>query len=316
MSEKFILDKDMPEKDTSEKDASEKNISEKEYFIFEEGLDGNIVVIDHLTLNTDPSQKGYSHHDFFEIYHFLDGDVTFSVEGAMIDVEPGDIIILSQHLMHRVILHTTCRYGRRHILFSDDIFLMPQPSGLWLRNLLIKQGVMKISAQNVREAGLDNLLADVLHNITNHTPYDEFCALITLFQLLISAEKCYKLYGQPLLEIRNEKAHEILSYIDRHIADALDYKTLAKKFFMSEKSLYQIFKKETGLSPAHYINERRIIKAKLLLNNGYSAADVAHLTGYKDYSVFYRNFVKSTGVSPSDFSKSLGATDSDTYVIR
>ena len=50
-------------------------------------------------------------------------------------------------------------------------------------------------------------------------------------------------------------------YIDNHIAEELDYQTIAGKFYLSEKSLYQLFKKETGLSPARYINERRIIKA-------------------------------------------------------
>lgn len=284
-------------------------MTEKEHFIFEKGLDDKMAVIDHLTLNMDPDEKDYSHHDFFELYHFIDGDVTFSVEGAMIDVEPGDIIILSQRMMHRIVLNSTCRYYRKHILFSDEIFLMPQPSGLLLRNLIIKQGVMKISNKTVVEAGLDKLFADVIHSVMNHTPYDEFCALISLFQLLISAEKCYEMYGGQLPEIRNKKAHEILKYIDQHIADELDYKTIARQFFISEKSLYQIFKKETGLSPARYINERRIMKAKLLLNNGYSAADAAELAGYKDYSVFYRNFIKGTGVSPSDFAKSIGTTE-------
>lgn len=276
-----------------------------DYFILEKGLDGNIVVIDHLDLQMDPSQKGYSHHDFFEIYHFLDGDVTFLVEGAMIDVEPGDMIILSQHLMHRIVLNHTCRYERRHIQFYDNIFLMPQPNGLSLRNLIIQQGVMKIDGSTVCKTGLDRLFTDVLHSILRHTPYDEFCALIALFQLLISMEKSFALYGGHLPKIHNQKAHEILRYIDNHIAEELDYKTIARHFFMSEKTVYQIVKKETGLSPARYINERRIIKAKLLLNDGCSATDAAILTGYKDYSVFYRNFIKGTGVSPSDFGKHM-----------
>lgn len=275
----------------------------QEYFIFEEGLDGKIAVIDHLTPYMEPDKKGYSHHDFYEIYHFIDGDLTFSVEGTMIAIEPGDILLLNQHMMHRIIINQTCRYYRRHILFSGDIFFMTQPGGLYLRNLIVSQGVMKISGKAAAEAGLEKLFSDVCTHVINHTPYDEFCALTGLFQLLISMNKCHEVYDGQLPEIRNEKAHEILRYIDNHIAEELDYQTIAGKFYLSEKSLYQIFKKETGLSPARYINERRIIKAKLLLHEGYSAAETAELTGYRDYSVFYRNFIRDTGMSPSDFAK-------------
>ena len=46
-----------------------------------------------------------------------------------------------------------------------------------------------------------------------------------------------------------------------------------------------------------------MIKAKLLLSDGCSAAEAAEKVGYADYSVFYRNLVRATGVAPSAFAK-------------
>ena len=35
------------------------------------------------------------HHDFFEIYFFLSGKVTFRVEGKTYHLEPGDLLLIS-----------------------------------------------------------------------------------------------------------------------------------------------------------------------------------------------------------------------------
>lgn len=276
---------------------------ETEFFREESWMDGRIATIDHLSIENRPRKKGYSHHDSFEIYHFLDGAVAFTVEGTVIDIVPGDIFILSHHLMHRVILKKPCRYHRKHIWFREDIFLMPQAEGLLLRNQITQQGILKLGSQAAEAAGIYPLFDAVMDGIKSHTPYGGFCAVVSLLQLLICAEKHCALHGGPLAEIRNETVHKILRYVDIHIADDLDYKTIATHFYISPKNLYRIFKKETGLSPAQYVCERRMIKAKLLLSDGCSAAEAAEKVGYEDYSVFYRNFVKATGVAPSAFVK-------------
>lgn len=279
---------------------------EEAFFTKESWMDGRIATIDHLSIEDRPRKKGYSHHDSFEIYHFLDGDVAFTVEGTVIDITPGDILIVSRHLMHRVILKNPCRYHRKHIWFQEDVFLMPQAEGLLLRNRIVKQGVIKLGSRAAEEAGLYPLFEAVMDGIKSNTPYGGFCAVVSLLQLLICVERHSALHGGPLAEIRNEKVHEILRYIDTHIGEDLDYKTIARKFYISPKNLYRIFKKETGLSPGRYISARRIIKAKLFLSGGCSAAEAAEKVGYRDYSVFYRNFVRATGTAPSDFAKTAG----------
>ena len=276
---------------------------EAEFFKKESWMDGKIATIDHLSIEDRPRKKGYSHHDSFEIYHFLDGDVAFTVEGKVIDIVPGDILLLRHHLMHRVILKNPCRYHRKHIWFREDIFLMPQAEGLLLRNRIVQQSIIKLGPQAAEAAGIYPLFDAVMDGVKSNTPYGGFCAIVSLLQLLICAEKYSALHGSPHAEVRDKTVHEILRYMDAHIADDLDYKTIASLFYISPKNLYRIFKKETGLSPARYVSERRMIKAKLLLSDGCSAAEAAEKVGYEDYSVFYRNFIRATGIAPSEFAK-------------
>ncbi len=270
---------------------------EKEYFIFENGFDHHITVIDHLTLNTTPGGKGYSYHEGFELYLFLDGDLSISVEGISIDITPGDMVLLKPHVMHRINLHKVCRYHRKHVVFDNEIFSLSLPYGNLLYQSLYKQDVIKITEDTVCEAGLDRLLDEIIQHIRNHTHYDDFCALVSLLRLLIS---CVNQENSQSV-IKNERAFEIMRYIDSHIHEKLDYRKISEHFYISEKSLYHIIQRETGFSPTRYLNERRIMKAKTLLMQGIPATESARLTGYQDYTAFYRNFKKYTGISPAHY---------------
>ena len=95
----------------------------------------------------------------------------------------------------------------------------------------------------------------------------------------------------------------MLRYIDEHLTEDLSYKAFSKAFYMSEKSLYKFFKKETGFALSTYINERRIIMAQSLLNAGCPAKTAAFGAGFKEYSVFYRCFLKKVGISPTEYLK-------------
>ena len=86
-----------------------------------------------------------------------------------------------------------------------------------------------------------------------------------------------------------------------HLKEELSYQTLSEYANLSVKSLYQFFKQETGFPLGQYIKERRIIKAKTLLNAGASAAEAAAEAGFKDYSVFYRSFLRETGMTPKQY---------------
>mgnify|MGYP003293870626 CR=1 FL=1 len=76
------------------------------------------------------------------------------------------------------------------------------------------------------------------------------------FYLLIKIEKFSRENSTGHICSNNKKITEIVKYIDEHISDDLDYKTISKKFFVTEKYLYKLFKSETGFTLGGYINER------------------------------------------------------------
>ena len=52
-----------------------------------------------------------------------------------------------------------------------------------------------------------------------------------------------------------------------------------------------------------YLNKKRIERAQVSIRDGVDISTSAYKSGFNELSTFYRNFVKYTGVTPSEFKK-------------
>lgn len=271
-------------------------------------LSGAIHCAHALTQNAAPNSEyeAHVHHDNFEVYWFLEGDLSLAFEGDRIDIQPGDMVVLCSSQLHRPIILRPCRYHRKRILFHKDIFTRLGENGWELQSLLLSKRLLKLSAEEVADIGADRLFEDVIEQLAAGTAYSEFCALVSLMQLLIVSEKACPRLSAPEQRPQAGLGHDIIRYIDKNLSADLSYRAIARQFHISEKSLYKHFRQETGFTLSRYIKERRIIKAKSLLNAGSSAFDAAASAGFQDYSVFFRSFVKAVGCSPAQYAKNQG----------
>jgi len=91
-------------------------------------------------------------------------------------------------------------------------------------------------------------------------------------------------------------------YLEIHYTDAeLTVQHLANHIGLNRSYLYEIFKKETGLSPQEYLARIRLKKAKeILCLPGATVTSVAISVGYEP-SVFSKAFKKATGITPSAY---------------
>ena len=92
---------------------------------------------------------------------------------------------------------------------------------------------------------------------------------------------------------------ECVRFIDKHFAEKLPLSVLCAESHLSESALFRLFKKELGISPHKYIAERRLIEANKLISEGCPATDAASLSGFSDYSAFYKAYVGKFRVPPS-----------------
>ncbi len=246
-------------------------------------------------------QEAHTHHDEMEVYWFLEGDLFFAFEGERIPVAPGDVIIIGSGLLHRPVLRSNCRYYRKRILFRRETFSEYCPGGMALYYRLASRRILHLRASMVKEQGMEALLAQLLREGSDSSDYGQFRTVTALCYFLMTAEAVCPAAPEARSGIPVGKAEKLLQYIEDNLSSELSYQTLAVQANLSVKSLYQFFKQETGFTLGNYIQERRIIKAKSLLNAGTSAGAAAAEVGFKDYSVFYRCFLRQTGMTPREY---------------
>lgn len=115
---------------------------------------------------------------------------------------------------------------------------------------------------------------------------------------LLSATK-----GKRIALPENGLVYRVTKFINENIRSDLSLDLLAHRFFVSKYYLCRAFKRQSGSSIHNYINLKRVLYAKRLIESGETASHAAYMVGFGDYSAFYRAYMKHIGSSP----KSKGA---------
>lgn len=97
---------------------------------------------------------------------------------------------------------------------------------------------------------------------------------------------------------------QVREVIELHLFSNLQLDQLAKLCNLSLSSFKREFKKEFDDSPTNYINNRRLDKAKELLNiTDLPISEIAYEIGFQDSLYFTRLFKKKIGVPPTAYRK-------------
>lgn len=57
------------------------------------------------------------HHDFYEIYFLVSGDVNYVIEGRLHPIKPGDLLLISPRELHQVSIQTDMAPYERYVLW-------------------------------------------------------------------------------------------------------------------------------------------------------------------------------------------------------
>lgn len=104
-------------------------------------------------------------------------------------------------------------------------------------------------------------------------------------------------------DIKNDVINEIENYMWERFKDSsFCLSDIKNKFCFSEDYIIKIFKTAFKKTPHRYITSMRIKYAqKLMLSSRLTLGAIAIECGYNDYSVFYKNFIHETGLSPQEW---------------
>lgn len=94
--------------------------------------------------------------------------------------------------------------------------------------------------------------------------------------------------------------------IDDDPVAVLTLSALAHEAGLSRYQFLRAFTRATGLTPHAYLMQRRIHRARQLIGRGVRLAEAAADSGFSDQSHMTRLFVRSFGMSPGIYARSVG----------
>jgi AraC family transcriptional activator FtrA len=99
----------------------------------------------------------------------------------------------------------------------------------------------------------------------------------------------------------------LLQWIDDHLDQPLPLTLLAERASMSVRTLSRRFEAETGRGARQWVTERRVARARTLLEEtGLSVTDVAFTVGFGSLGAFRRQFARETGTNPRVYRHTFG----------
>jgi transcriptional regulator GlxA family with amidase domain len=91
----------------------------------------------------------------------------------------------------------------------------------------------------------------------------------------------------------------LMQWVDANLHERLSLPDLAVQANISTRTLSRRFDAETGGGALQWINERRVARARALLEQtDLSVTDVAFATGFGSLGAFRRQFARATGTTP------------------
>ena len=246
-------------------------------------------------------------HDTCELLYVTEGEGRYVIEGAEFPLRPRTLVLIRPFEYHFVQIRAESRYERYVIhfspeaLFSDvgarlsDFLSDSNGSGCFYTPDLVPQSAISVFdrfetavalPEEDKELYLKLLLSELL-----------------LFLSLSSSQRI--VHGEEHLGAR------VLRYLNDYLDTDITLDRLAKRFFVSKYYLCRTFKKYSGTSVHSYINHKRVMYAKQLMESGETASGAAYRVGFGDYSAFYRAFVKVIGTPPTVAVRAEAESDTD-----
>lgn len=100
----------------------------------------------------------------------------------------------------------------------------------------------------------------------------------------------------------SSKINLALAYIGKNLSTDLRESDLAELTGQNVSSFSRSFRKHTGISFVHYVNQLRIkISCEMLTNSELSITDICFKVGFNNLSNFNRQFLAQKGIPPSKF---------------
>ncbi len=259
-------------------------------------------------------------HKEVQITWVINGDGTLIVGNTMHYFQSGDLFVIGANQPHLFKSEPSFFDPKnRKKIHSLNIFFNPTgfisqllafPEMLSIKKFLGSSNIgMQASGKNAAK------LAEHFLKISNASTGFRLAYFIELLQVMANFKHWQYLSAQSfattITDSEGLRMNEIYRYTMDHFTENVTLEQIASIACLTPQSFCRYFKKHTGKTYVHFLNEVRINEAcKKFMENSYdSIGNVAYKCGFNSVVSFNRVFKKITTKTPKDFNKTYNHQD-------
>ncbi|OQP57187.1 hypothetical protein A3860_11535 [Niastella vici] len=250
--------------------------------------------------------------DSYWIALVMHGSLTIQLNGEEQVVHENSILIIPPHVVRQFDdTHANCKAAC--VAFTPDFML---DTGLSQRHIDLFEYLFNSRSTHIRLTPEDT--ARFLNVITllreknfsqEHHPFaaEVIRHFFNVFQFELAG--LYHKYSNQKKTVHDHKEEilwRFLALLSKHVKTERNLLFYANRLYVTPKYLTQTVKKLTGKTAGKYIDDLVIVEAKNLLRDpSLTIAQVADLLYFSDQFFFSKFFKRYTGITPSDYRKSV-----------
>ncbi|GFZ32134.1 AraC family transcriptional regulator [Clostridium zeae] len=260
-------------------------------------------------LNSDIRSINIHHHDFYEFYFFISGDVTYLIEGKSYKLEPGNIVLINSKELHQAVINSEEAYYERIVLWINKAFLKRLSNDETELSLCFEGFNKKnVISTDIEQQKNIRFIINKLVDLENYQGIGyELLYKAYITELMVHINNlAFKEDTELGVDIKKSNLIDgIIEYINNHIEEDITVDQIAEQFYLSKFHLSREFKKYTGTTIHRYIVQKKLIEAKELILKEVPIIDVYKQCGFGDYSNFFRAFKNEYGITPKQYYEAM-----------
>ena len=249
-------------------------------------------------------------HNYIEFNYVYRGKLTEVIHNKKIELKEGEIIFLNKNITHEIEESSKDDIIINFIIkpeFFDFILSLSESDNLIFSFLLKSMYLNKNKGEYLYfKVSDEKYIQEILEKIIIEIYEASFMSSTTI-KLLVGLLIVELLKKPNNIEVYSEDNYdnlmiiEVLKYIDENYATANLFE-ISNKLNQPHYKISKLVKKQTNMTFKELLQEKRLDKAKKLLNEtDFSVVEIISLVGYENLTYFYKIFKEKYGYTPKNY---------------
>jgi AraC-like DNA-binding protein len=237
-------------------------------------------------------------HETYTFGVIESGVEEFDYGGQVLRAGPGAVALLDPEVVHTGHAATSAGWSYR-VLYPEVSVVTDIAEQLgWRRGTPGFPQTVLYDARSVA-------LLRSAHQAAEHGDQLASSSLLTtaLAGLLTAHARAGAAVSVPAVRRAPATVRAVAELLEDRLTDPPALAELAAMTGLSQFALLRAFRAETGLPPHAYLNQLRVRRSRMLLDQGITPADVAFETGFADQAHLTRHFKRVVGVPPGAYQR-------------